>query len=62
MKIREKIKEAMLLKRIKAVDLAYEIGVSNGALSLFLSGKMNLSQTNIERAFEYLGIEICIQY
>lgn len=62
MKIREKIKEAMLLKRIKAVDLACEIGVSNGALSLFLSGKMNLSQTNIERAFEYLGIEICIQY
>lgn len=59
--IREAIKEAMSLRKVKAIDLAEQIGINRGSMSLFLSGKANLSQDKIEATLRYLNIELVIK-
>ena len=59
--IREAIKEAMSLRKVKAIDLAEQIGINWGSMSLFLSGKANLSQDKIEATLRYLNIELVIK-
>ncbi|KKB45119.1 hypothetical protein HMPREF1212_05287 [Parabacteroides sp. HGS0025] len=59
--IREAIKEAMSLRKVKAIDLAEQIGINRGSMSLFLSGKTNLSQDKIEATLRYLNIELVIK-
>lgn len=59
--IRETIKEAMKLRKVKAIDLADRIGVTRGTMSLFINGKMNLRQDKIEAILEYLGIDLVIR-
>lgn len=58
--IRETIKEAMKLRKVKAKDLAEHIGVTKSTMSLFLNGKTNLGQEKIENMFEFLGIQLVI--
>ena len=59
--IREKIKETMKARAVKAIDLANEIGIARSTLSLFLNGKSNLGQEKIEKIFSFLGIELTIK-
>ena len=59
--IREAIKEAMSLRKVKAIDLAEQIGINRGSMSLFLSGKTNLRQQKLEEIFKYLDIELIIK-
>lgn len=59
--IREKVNEAIKLRRVKAIDLAEHIGITRGAMSLFLSGKMNLGQDKIDALLIYLNIELVIK-
>lgn len=59
--IREKIIEAMKLRKVKAKDLADFIGVSKSTMSLFLNAKTNLGQDKIEAMFVFLGIDLVIK-
>ncbi len=58
--IREAIKEAMILRKVKAKDLAEYIGVTKSTMSLFLNRKTNLGQEKIEAILEFLGIALVI--
>lgn len=58
--IRETIKEAMKIRKIKAITLAEHIGVAKSTMSLFLNGKLNLGQDKIEKIFNFLGIKLVI--
>ena len=49
--IRDIVKEAMKLRKVKSKDLAEHIGLSESSMSLFLNGKMNLGQNKIEYIF-----------
>ncbi|WP_416339412.1 helix-turn-helix domain-containing protein [Parabacteroides goldsteinii] len=51
----------MNLRKVKAIDLAEQIGINRGSMSLFLSGKTNLSQDKIEAILRYLNIELVIK-
>lgn len=59
--IRDIVKEAMKLRKVKSKDLAEHIGVSGSSMSLFLNGKMNLGQNKIEAILEYLNIGLVIK-
>lgn len=59
--IRETIKEAMRIRKVKSKDLAEHIGLSESSMSLFLNGKMNLGQKKIEAILEYLNIGLVIK-
>lgn len=59
--IRDIVKEAMKLRKVKSKDLAEHIGLSESSMSLFLNGKMNLGQNKIEYILEYLKIELVIK-
>ena len=59
--IRETVKEAMKLRKVKSKDLAEQIGLSESSMSLFLNGKMNLGQNKIEAILEYLNIGLVIK-
>lgn len=59
--IRETIKEAMRIRKVKSKDLAEHIGLSESSMSLFLNGKMNLGQNKIESILEYLNIGLVIK-
>nr|DAJ84871.1 MAG TPA: helix-turn-helix domain protein [Caudoviricetes sp.]DAQ28637.1 MAG TPA: helix-turn-helix domain protein [Caudoviricetes sp.] len=58
--IRETIKKAMKIRKIKAITLAEHIGVARSTMSLFLNGKLNLGQEKIEKIFDFLGIKLVI--
>jgi transcriptional regulator with XRE-family HTH domain len=59
--IRDIVKEAMKLRKVKSKDLAEYIGLSESSMSLFLNGKMNLGQNKIESILEYLNIGLVIK-
>lgn len=59
--IRETIKEAMKIRKVKSKELAEHIALSESAMSLFLNGKMNLGLNKIESILEYLNIELVIK-
>lgn len=58
--IRETIKKAMKIRKVKAITLAGHIGVARSTMSLFLNGKLNLGQEKIEKIFDFLGIKLVI--
>nr|DAX75807.1 MAG TPA: LAMBDA REPRESSOR (TRIPLE MUTANT)/DNA COMPLEX-DNA COMPLEX, DOUBLE HELIX, TRANSCRIPTION-DNA.1A [Caudoviricetes sp.] len=51
----------MSLRKVKAIDLAEQIGINRGTMSLFLNGKTNLRQQKLEEIFKYLDIELIIK-
>lgn len=59
--IRETIKEAMKLRKVKSKDLAEHIGLSESSISLFLNKKMNLGLNKVEAILEYLNIGLVIK-
>lgn len=59
--IRDTIKEAMKLRKIKQKDLAEHIGTTKSSMSLFLNGKRAMGQEKIEAMLEYLRIELIIR-
>ena len=59
--IRDIVKEAMKLRKVKSKDLAEHIELSESPMSLFLNGKMNLGQNKIESILEALNIELVIK-
>ena len=59
--IRNAIKEAMKLRKIKQKDLAEHIGPTKSSMSLFLNGKRAMGQEKIEAMLEYLRIELIIR-
>lgn len=59
--IRDTIKEAMKIRKVKSKDLADFVGVTKSTMSLFLNGKTNLGQEKIEAMFDLLGIELLIK-
>lgn len=59
--IRETIKEAMRIRKVKSKDLAEHIGLSESSMSLFLNGKMNLGQNKIESILKHLNVELVIK-
>lgn len=59
--IREAVKEAMKIRKVKAKDLADSIGITKSSMSLFLNGKMNLGQDKIESILCFLGIELIMR-
>lgn len=59
--IRDIVKEAMKLRKVKSKDLAEHIGLSESAMSLFLNGKMNLGQNKIEAILRCLNIGLVIK-
>lgn len=58
--IRETVKEAMKLRNVKSKDLAEYIGVTKSNMSLFLNGKLDFKQDNIEKILEFLNIKLVI--
>lgn len=58
--IRETIKKAMKIRKVKAITLAEYIGVTRSTMSLFFNGKLNLGQEKIEKIFDFLGIKLVI--
>lgn len=58
--IRTTIKEALKLRKVKAVELAESIGVAKSTMSLFLNNKINLGQDKIEAIFRFLDISLLI--
>lgn len=58
--IRKTIKEAMKLRKVKAIELAESIGVTKSTMSLFLNSKINLGQDKIEAIFRFLDISLLI--
>lgn len=59
--IRDIVKEAMKLRKVKSKDLAEYIELSESSMSLFLNGKMNLGLNKIESILEYLNIGLVIK-
>ena len=59
--IRNAIKEAMKLRKIKQKDLVEHIGTTKSSMSLFLNGKRAMGQEKIEAMLEYLRIELIIR-
>lgn len=59
--IRDVVKEAMKIRKVKSKELAEHIGLSESSMSLFLNGKMNLGQNKIEAILEYLNIGLVIK-
>ena len=59
--IREVIKEAMKVRKVKAKDLAEHIGINKSTISIFINGKMNLGQEIIEMIFRFLNIELVVK-
>lgn len=59
--IREKIKEAMNIRGIKASDLAEQIGITKSPMSQFLNGKIGLKHEKLEAIMEYLRIKLVIE-
>lgn len=59
--IRETIKEAMRIRKVKSKDLAEHIELSESSMSLFLNGKMNLGQNKIESILKHLNVELVIK-
>lgn len=58
--IREAIKEAMKFRNVKSKELAEYIGVTKSNMSLFLNGKLDFKQDNIEKILEFLNIKLVI--
>lgn len=58
--IRDSVKEAMKLRNVKSKDLAEYIGVTKSNMSLFLNGKLDFKQDNIEKILEFLNIKLVI--
>lgn len=56
--IREIIKAAMKEKRITAKAVAEHVGITPGSMSLFLSGKMDLRISNLEKILIMLDIKL----
>lgn len=59
--IRESIKEAMKIRKVKQKDLADFVGVTKGTMSAFLAGRINLGLDKIEMTFRFLNIELVIK-
>jgi DNA-binding Xre family transcriptional regulator len=59
--IRETIKEAMRIRKVKSKELAEHIELSESSMSLFLNGKMNLGQNKIEAILRCLNIGLVIK-
>lgn len=59
--IRESIKEAMQIRKVKSKDLAEHIGIAKSTMSLFLNSKTNLGQDKIESMLDYLRIGLIIK-
>lgn len=59
--IREVIKKAMKVRKVKAKDLAEHIGINKSTMSLFLNNKINMGQEKIEMIFRFLNIELVIK-
>lgn len=57
----EAIREAMELRKVKAKDLAENIGVTKSSMSLFLNGKRAMGQEKIEAMLKYLHIDLVIK-
>ena len=60
--IRDAIKEAMKLRKVKQKDLADFAGVTKGTMSAFLAGRINLGLDKIEMIFRFLNIELAIKH
>lgn len=54
----ERLKLAMELKRIKAVELSKCTGLSQGIISNYRSGRFEASQTNLQKLAEALDVSI----
>ena len=59
--IRNAIKEAMKLRKIKQKYLVEHIGTTKSSMSLFLNGKRAMGQEKIEAMLEFLRIELIIR-
>lgn len=60
MMIRETVKEAMKLRKVKSKDLAELVGVTKSTMSLFLNGKLDFKQEKIEKILDFLNIKLII--
>lgn len=58
--IREAVKEAMKLRKVKSKDLAEYIGVAKSNMSLFLNGKLDFKQDKVEKILDFLDIKLVI--
>lgn len=58
--IREAVKEAMKLRKVKSKDLAEYVGVTKSTMSLFLNGKIDFKQEKIEKILDFLNIKLII--
>lgn len=59
--IREIVKEAMTLRKVKAKDLAEVVGIAPSTMSQFLNGRTRLGQEKLEIMLEYLKIKLIIE-
>lgn len=59
--IREIIKEAMKIRKVKQKDLSDFVGVTKGTMSAFLAGRINLGQDKIEMILKHLRVDLVIR-
>lgn len=58
---REAIKKAIELRNVTQAKTATENGIRYQNLSSFLSGKRTMPLVDIEKLFDYLGIEVKVK-
>jgi transcriptional regulator with XRE-family HTH domain len=58
MNFNEAIKKALKNKKISAYRMAKDLQISEGQLSRFLNHNDQMGKNNIQKMFDYLGIEI----
>lgn len=56
--IGDKIKARITYLRMKQADLAKDFGCAEGTMSSYISGKRELSSTDMERLAEILGVRV----
>ena len=56
--IRDKIKEMMILKGVRASELSELTGMDKSTISKFLSGEKNINMASLEVIMMFLGLQV----
>jgi predicted transcriptional regulator len=59
--LREKIRDAMLRKGMKQVDIAHALGIKPSRVSELISGKRGRLPESLLRLLDCLDLELCVK-
>jgi len=56
--VENRLREILTREKVTAYRLSKDLGIDEGQLSKFLSGRINISLKKLEQIVEYLGYDI----